>query len=167
MLTILPCPRSTMGRPSCWVRKNSPDRLTSSTAFHESSVTSTASWRSMMPALFTRMSTSCSARDLRADGGDRGVVAEVELDDRHLATEVADRPSPCRVWLSGRPTSTRSAPASREAERDALAEPATGTGHDGTLAGQVEGRAGHSSSSATGARSVYCVFSPDIAQMKA
>ncbi len=57
MLTILPWPRSVIGPPNCWHRKNSPVRLTSSTLFHAAWLTSAESSRSMMPALLTRMST--------------------------------------------------------------------------------------------------------------
>ena len=159
MLTILPCPRSTIGRPRCWERKNSPVRLTSSTWFQASSVTSTESWRSMMPALFTRMSTWRSAASRRTDALDGVVVAHVEVDDLDVAAEVArpglgSRPG-CRA---GRQHQVGARPG--EPEGDRLAEAAAGTGHDGAPAVQVEGerssaRSGaHRSSSGTGVRSV-------------
>ena len=104
--------------------------------------------------------------DLRADGGDRGVVGQVELDDLHLAAEVADRFS-VSVWLSGRPTSTRSAPACARPSATPWPSPRPAPVTTARLPDRSKGERGHSSSSATGARSVYCVFSPDIAQMKA
>ncbi len=100
------------------------------------------------------------AADLGADSLDGVVVADVEVDDLHVPSEVGHLVAGGRLAArSAEQDEVRAGLGKSEGHR--LSEAASGAGHDGAPTAQVERRAdrgrrlrGHRSSRATGVRSV-------------
>ena len=120
MFTMLPWPRSIIPSPTCWLRRNSPSRLTAIVERHRSMVSSSAGVVPPTPALLTSTSTwpaTASAASARAMTESSSAMSagttttrspsSAASSSRRSARRAATTtvaPAPCRTRANRRPS---------------------------------------------------------------
>ncbi len=139
MLMMRPLPCGIISRATDWATKNAPRRLVSRIRFQSSHVTSTAGFRTLHPALFTRMSMRPNAFAASLDhAADAPLVANVELQRKDAASHAFDFLLKRLERIERAAGDGEIGPRPREGSGKRLSESTARAGHDGDFSGQIE-----------------------------